>query len=474
MNAKLTKLTFMVLAMIFSISLSSASPTPVLTVQCDGAPVRCSGGSDGSAGVNVTGGVSPFTYVWSGPGGYSSTNQFNTGLTAGMYCVTVTSTLGNTATCCYNVVQPNPIVITTTNVNPSPCGSDGTIIVAGTGGLQPYQFSIDGGVSFQQQGTFINLACGTYTIEIHDGTGCTATTTDVLPCANISIIDSGCCLYVRPAGVFTYIWSDGSTTANICPLAPGQFSVTVISSAGCQLSASFFFPGCCHLVCHDTSLCFQTLDSSVAFIPPHFSDTTCTAVTFWHRFMGNNNHYVIGLNHVMWYARQPDGTLDSCTQNVIMNAPAPASINLSNTSPTIVGGVINICLHGTVYFSTIGSINVGLWSWDFGDGFYSNGVNPAHQYNFTGSYVVHVTGYDACGFPHTDSVTVIVDALAGPSIECPSVVCAHTNGTYTAVGGCPNAIYSWTVTGGTIVGANNTASIVVNWGNGPIGRSQLR
>jgi len=46
--------------------------------------------TNGSITLTVTGGVSPFTYSWVGPGGYTSTNQNLSGLDSGTYMVTIT------------------------------------------------------------------------------------------------------------------------------------------------------------------------------------------------------------------------------------------------------------------------------------------------------------------------------------------------------------------------------------------------
>lgn len=48
------------------------------------------GESTGEIDLTVSGGVAPFVYNWTGPGGFSSTDEDLTGLVAGTYTVTVT------------------------------------------------------------------------------------------------------------------------------------------------------------------------------------------------------------------------------------------------------------------------------------------------------------------------------------------------------------------------------------------------
>lgn len=65
------------------------------------------------------------------------------------------------------------VMAATTNTS---CGSkDGGLQATGSGGKQPYQYSIDG-TNFQPANSFANLAAGEYTITIKDAAGCTGTT----------------------------------------------------------------------------------------------------------------------------------------------------------------------------------------------------------------------------------------------------------------------------------------------------------
>ncbi len=65
-------------------------------------------------------------------------------------------------------------------------GASGEIVVSGVDGTSPYTYSIDGGSTSQNDGTFSNLTSGTYQILITDDNGCLVTTSDI----NINTIDS--------------------------------------------------------------------------------------------------------------------------------------------------------------------------------------------------------------------------------------------------------------------------------------------
>jgi mono/diheme cytochrome c family protein len=59
-------------------------------------------------------------------------------------------------------------------MNASCGGKDGGMQATGTGGKQPYQYSIDGN-TFQANNAFASLAAGNYTLTIKDGNNCTST-----------------------------------------------------------------------------------------------------------------------------------------------------------------------------------------------------------------------------------------------------------------------------------------------------------
>ena len=72
-----------------------------------------------------------------------------------------------------DITVSNPLYTETiTNAN---CGfSDGEITLTASNGIVPYQYSIDGGVSFQNSGLFTNLFGGVYSVVVEDSVGCQA------------------------------------------------------------------------------------------------------------------------------------------------------------------------------------------------------------------------------------------------------------------------------------------------------------
>ena len=80
----------------------TATPTPATI-----------GLNNGTIALAISGGVSPYTFSWTGPGGFSSTEQNITGLAPGEYCVDVTDNYCGTTTVCVTVEEYQPNAITT-------------------------------------------------------------------------------------------------------------------------------------------------------------------------------------------------------------------------------------------------------------------------------------------------------------------------------------------------------------------------
>lgn len=135
--------------------------------------VSCNGLSDGVVTATGTGGTSPYQFNISGGGPMSANNVF-TGLSAASYTVTITDNFGCTATSTISVRQPAALTVSLVQDSVDCNGaSDGSITASGVGGNAPYQFSIDGGTTYQSSGVFNGLAAGPYTISITDAKGCT-------------------------------------------------------------------------------------------------------------------------------------------------------------------------------------------------------------------------------------------------------------------------------------------------------------
>lgn len=141
---------------------------------------------DGSVTVNITGGVAPIQYSIDNGATFQSSNQF-TNKCEGTFAVVVKDSKNCQATTQVTLTElPSTLLfVSATPSNPTYDSSDGSITVAASGGTSPYQYSIDGGVTWQTSNVFENLPAGDYTIQVKDSVGSivsgTATLVEVAP-----------------------------------------------------------------------------------------------------------------------------------------------------------------------------------------------------------------------------------------------------------------------------------------------------
>ncbi len=208
--------------------------------------VLCNGGTDGSAMITVSGGTSPYTYLWSD----GQTTASASSLAAGTYTVTATDANGCTISSSATITEPTALSEVTTSINVS-CngGTDGSAMITVSGGTMPYTYSWSDG---QTTESATGLAAGTYTVTVTDANGCTISSSAIItePTALSEVTTStnvscnggtdGTATITVSGGTmpYTYLWSDGQTTASATGLAAGTYSVTATDANGCTISSS--------------------------------------------------------------------------------------------------------------------------------------------------------------------------------------------------------------------------------------------
>jgi hypothetical protein len=139
------------------------------------AATSCS--ADGSVQIFRTGGYGPYTYSLvpgtSSPAGTYGSNNLFTGLAAGPYTAYVKDGGLCISSANVTVAQGAALTVSISKINTSTCVADGSIQAIPGGGTAPYQYSIDGGTTFQANSGFGGLAQGNYTITVKDSKGCT-------------------------------------------------------------------------------------------------------------------------------------------------------------------------------------------------------------------------------------------------------------------------------------------------------------
>ncbi|RZL18976.1 MAG: T9SS type A sorting domain-containing protein, partial [Pedobacter sp.] len=229
-------------------SVEVTQPDAIVATIINPTHVTCNGGNNGSATVSVSGGVSPYSYLWTD----GTTNANITDLVEGSYDVTVIDANGCTAVATINITQPLPIVATISNPTHVTCngGNSGTATVTLTNGVAPFTYLWNNDATTAE---ITNLVAGNYSVLVTDANGCTATASVTindgssinLVITNPAASCGGTVDITAPAVVsgsdanltYTY-WADpfGQVTfpsPNAIP-ASGTFYIKATNGAGCS------------------------------------------------------------------------------------------------------------------------------------------------------------------------------------------------------------------------------------------------
>ncbi len=225
---------------------NTAFPVRVLTTNIS----ACGNGADGSIKIIPEGGVAPFTFIWTGPNGFTSSQEAIDGLSIGYYHVTITDATANSTTVSniHITFAYSPYITYSGSVSGS-CNSTGSIILYGNAGVQPYVYSLNG-INYQESNTFNNLAAGTYTAYIKDQMGCVsskqvsvAATAPMVVSSYVrtasSCYNDGIIEVYRTGGMGPYMYSLDNVNYQVSNvfsnLAPSNFyTAWVMDSKGCK------------------------------------------------------------------------------------------------------------------------------------------------------------------------------------------------------------------------------------------------
>jgi gliding motility-associated-like protein len=215
--------------------------------------INCKGGANGTATVNATGGTTPYTYLWPASAA-SQTTATATALAFGTYVVTVTDKNGCQKTASVTITEPSVTLSGSATVVDVLCkgSATGSATVTAANGTAPYTYLWSNG-STDKRAT--GLVAGTYSVLVTDKNGCTFTissitisepataltaviTSSTHPSCQGSTSGSATVTAGGGTGTYSYLWSNGQTTATATGLTAGTHSVTVTDANGCSKSVT--------------------------------------------------------------------------------------------------------------------------------------------------------------------------------------------------------------------------------------------
>jgi len=379
--------------------------------------ILCFGAATGQLTSIISGGVLPFTYLWSN----GQTNPIATGLTAGTYTLTVTDANNCSAIATATLTEPAEIIITAFPVAAT-CYDvpNGSISISVSGGIPSYSYSWSNGST----GTFLpDLYSGTYTVTVTDANGCTLTQ-DIhvgqpSACSTGVISETPSCSGGATGSVtisssggtppYTYLWSNGQTGNTANNLSGGIYYVTITDGNDCTTSKSIVveeneaYPDL--EITGNTSICEGS--TTVLSIDDTFTD---------YLWSNNSTTSEITVSTIGVYSVTVSDAL-GCTGYAVDTVDLALNLiaNAVTTTPEICEGS-NIELLGS---------GGEIYLWTGPDGFTSNESNPIilnASIENAGTYTLIVTGAGDC---ESDPASISITVHPAPVLELtdPGIIC---------------------------------------------------
>jgi len=385
--------------------------------------IVCYGDSNGSITLNVSGGVPSYTYLWSDLG----SGPVRTNLSAGIYTVTVTDQND-----CFKIIDIEilgPEFHIEPEVRNISCfgEDDGYINLNIFGGVSPITASWDDDATAGVERN--NLPPGTYTVLVtdSDSPSCpinqsfiitepspissSGLIVDALDC---DIVESGSINLQVTGGIlpFTFLWSNGLTTQDLTNIPPGDYSVIITDTNGCEEVNSFTvnrFPALDVLVDTITDFNCETRVVNQIFeakptggVPPYQIRWSSGVVS------GANNEFMTtdqeGL--VLITIFDGIGCEKSISYDIVIPVLGDADFSLTSEANNTFGFY---SIEDPIQFTNTAIGDFTNISWDFGDGNFSSELDPVHTYVNEGTYIVLQTVTYPFGCVYTKQITLIVE-----------------------------------------------------------------
>ncbi|MCB9198628.1 MAG: gliding motility-associated C-terminal domain-containing protein [Flavobacteriales bacterium] len=211
------------------------------------------GNADGEISLIVSGGATPYNYLWTaGPsaGVIGSTNSAETSLLPGVYTVEITDNSGCTESINIPLGTTNgpSLVISATDEScNSLCDGSANVVATGNGPFN-YLWSSGGGID-----TETGLCEGSYIVTVTDALGCVSNGTALIEApdplvlglpaitdASCDIACDGVATVIVSGGTLTYTftWDGGQSSQTATGLCVGVNNVNITDANGCELQTS--------------------------------------------------------------------------------------------------------------------------------------------------------------------------------------------------------------------------------------------
>lgn len=386
------------------------------------------------------------------------------------------SLAGANATCAQNLYFCSLVAnVTSTNVSCNG-GSDGTVSVNISGGVCPYSYSWDSGMSSTE--TLSGFSSGTYTITTSDFTGCeifnTVTITEPTLVTPSILTQTDATCYGNSDGTaslsvsggtsgYNYLWPSGATTSSIANLTAATHEVSISDANGCLTTIPV-------TISEPLALTASTTCSDVSFVGGNdgHSSTIASGGTSGYTYLwninGNNQttSTATGLSAGNPSVTITDANGCSMVESCAINEPlCSMTSNISSTNVSCNNGS-----DGTATVNVQGGTSGFTYNW-------SSGGTLENETNLNaGTYSVTVGDANNCTSVSNTTITE-PSAISIAVLPALTTVCSETAITIssTVSGGTSPYTYLWSNNDtiseiNPVITANTTFSLTLTDHNG--------
>lgn len=429
----------------------------------------CFGINNASISTNITGGITPYSILWSGPNGFTSSATTISNIEPGVYTLTIDDAGNCPFTTSYTITQPDDIIITTISQNNSSCYqiNDGSIAMSVSGGTGAYSFTwTKDAAPFSNLQNIFGLSPGIYEVTVTDENNCgpkintfTITEPPLLVVSLLNQTNINC--FGAATGAINVNVSGGTTASNYNFNWTGTNGFTSSNQNLASLNAGTY-----DLIVTDDNNCQKTLQVTLTQSSEIIVSYTTTAITCYGgndaslsaSISGGNAPYTFEWNNLSTSLNQNNLAAGDYTITVTDNLGCIKIETITITEAPIftVNPIVkNISCFGT----NDGSINLNLiggmapiaLSWNDGSsaGVIRNNLPP-------GTYTATISDGTPCFIVRTFTIIEPQPLVASATLINPTDCTTANTGSIDLIisGGTPPFNFSWS-NGSTTEDLNN-------------------
>ncbi|BDS12079.1 T9SS type B sorting domain-containing protein [Aureispira anguillae] len=415
--------------------------------------IACHGDCNGAISIGLPPTGAPHTFIWDN----GATSQTLSGLCAGNYTATVTDNSGCFVVETISLTEPNVLSSLAAELQGVSClgSSDGQAAATPTGGTSPYSFAWDNG---ETSSIATALNAGIHTVSISDSNHCntTATVTITTPstltvniqnttasnCSSTGCDGSATISVNGGQAPYSYIWTNGNTTAAPTNLCPNFNEVTVTDNNGCTVSANVLIPANTSLnlsiINTNSTTCYNDCDGS-AIVSASGGNSANPYSFTWDDPNHQTSAMATGLCAGVYHVTVEDS--DGCSAATAITISEPDSLA---AFATLTNANCFDSNDGTINLSVSGGTPSYTYQW-------SNGDSLAIASNLAvGTYTISITDAHGCNTTASATISSPAQLLTTTTIATPyngqQISCADGNdgsASISASGGVPGYTYQW-------------------------------